>query len=116
MTDYPTIAFLIAPDALSGTALVELARLDRIVDVYLDTLKPVDGGIYLEGECPAGKWGMVEAFCKAAKAITIDYGTMAEWGYTDEVWGWLRALCDGSLIRPRPERSADPDDVREWNP
>ena len=82
MIFYRTVPFWIADDALSGTALLELARLNDILDVRLETLKKAEyGGVYVEGDCRVENWDKVKAFCKVARTIMIDYKTMAEWAY-----------------------------------
>lgn len=78
MTEYyDEIAFWIFPDALPKTALLELARLNDIVDVRLDTLEDKDGDICLKARFSGrmGDWVKVRAFCKGSKTITIDYDT-----------------------------------------
>lgn len=75
MSYYLTISFWITPDALSGETLMELARLNDIVDVRLDTLVAVDGGnggICLVGRCCKDEWDTVKAFCKDARTMSME--------------------------------------------
>lgn len=84
MTEYYDIAFKFPLGVALKLVLDELARLNALIDLNLDTLEIGDTEGYVEGQCDKDDWDDIVAMCEANEAVKIDYDEMGLWAYESD--------------------------------